>query len=63
MSQKSIIGTSVRRNDLLAKVTGDAKYVADMHLPGMLYARTKRSNVAHARIVKIDTSRALALPE
>ena len=62
MSPKSIIGTSVRRNDLLAKVTGDAKYVADMHLPGLLYARTKRSNVAHARIVKIDTSRALALP-
>ena len=40
MSQKSIIGTSVKRNDLLAKVTGDAKYVADMHLPGLLYART-----------------------
>ena len=62
MSPKSIIGTSVRRSDLIDKVTGNAKYVADMHLPGLLYAKTKRSNIAHAKIVRIDTSRALALP-
>ena len=58
----SIIGTSVRRNDLLAKVTGDAKYVADMQMPGLLHGKTLRSNVAHARIKRIDTRRALALP-
>ena len=58
----SIIGTSVKRQDLLAKVTGDAKYVADMQLPGLLYARSKRSTIAHALIRRIDTSRALALP-
>ena len=62
MSRKTIIGTSVKRTDLIDKVTGNAKYVADMHLPGLLYAKTKRSNIAHARITRIDTSRALALP-
>jgi xanthine dehydrogenase molybdenum-binding subunit len=58
---QTIVGASVKRSDLLAKVTGDAKYVADMTLPGLLYARSKRSNIAHARIRRIDTSRALAL--
>lgn len=57
-----IVGTSVKRSDLLAKVTGEARYVADMQLPGLLYARSKRSNVAHAWIRRIDASRALALP-
>ena len=62
MMDSSIIGTSVKRNDLLGKVTGDAKYVADMQMPGLLHGKTLRSNVAHARIQRIDTSRALALP-
>lgn len=62
MSQSTIIGKSVKRADLLAKVTGTAQYVADMHQPGLLYARSKRSNIAHANIRRIDTSRALALP-
>ena len=62
MSATTIIGTSVKRTDLLGKVTGDAKYVADMAPAGLLYARTKRSNVAHALIRRIDTSKALALP-
>jgi len=58
----SIIGKSVRRNDLLGKVTGDAKYVADMPMSDLLHGKTLRSNVAHACIKSIDTSRALALP-
>ncbi|MFC7517954.1 xanthine dehydrogenase family protein molybdopterin-binding subunit [Herbaspirillum sp. GCM10030257] len=58
----SIIGTSVKRTDLLAKVTGDAKYVADMHMPGLLFGKTKRCNVAHAKIKRIDVSKARALP-
>ena len=62
MSGHSVIGRSVRRHDVLAKVTGEAKYVADLALPGMLYARSKRSDVAHALIRRIDASRALALP-
>ena len=61
-SASTIIGTSVRRNDLLDKVTGNARYVADMSLPGLLHGKTLRSTVAHAHIRRIDTRRALALP-
>lgn len=57
-----IVGTSVRRSDLAEKVSGSARYTADIRLPGMLFARVKRSTVAHAVIRRIDTSRALALP-
>jgi xanthine dehydrogenase molybdenum-binding subunit len=58
----SIIGTSVKRTDLLAKVTGNAKYVADMNMPGLLFGKTKRCTVAHAKIKRIDVSKARALP-
>ena len=57
-----IIGTSVKRTDLTAKVTGDARYVADMSHVGLLHGKTLRSKIAHARIARIDTRRALALP-
>ena len=59
---QSVIGRSVKRVDLLGKVTGQASYAGDLALPGMLHAMIKRSNVAHARIKRIDTSKALALP-
>lgn len=62
MNAGDVIGHSVRRGDLLGKVTGDAKYAGDIVLPGMLHARIKRSTLAHARICRIDASRALALP-
>lgn len=63
MTHKSdIIGNSVKRTDLIGKVTGDAKYAGDFIWPGMLYGRIKRCKVAHANIVRIDTSKALALP-
>ena len=58
----AVVGHSVRRRDLLDKVTGNAVYAGDLKLPGMLYGRMLRSKVAHARIVRIDASRALALP-
>ncbi|WP_018313874.1 molybdopterin cofactor-binding domain-containing protein [Cupriavidus sp. UYPR2.512] len=58
----AVIGHSVKRTDLLDKVTGNARYVADMPFPGLLFGKMKRCNVAHARIRGIDTSRALALP-
>jgi len=57
-----VVGRSVKRTDLLDKVTGNARYAGDFHWPGMLYGRIKRCEVAHARILRIDTSRALALP-
>jgi CO/xanthine dehydrogenase Mo-binding subunit len=44
------------------KVTGRAAFGADYVMPGMLWGKVKRSPHAHARIVKIDASKALALP-
>lgn len=57
-----IVGISVRRNDVAEKVSGSARYTADLRLPGMLFARVKRSTVAHAHIRRVDARRALALP-
>ncbi len=57
-----IIGKSVRRGDVVEKITGSARYVGDLRLPGMLFARSLRSTIAHANIVRIDASRARALP-
>jgi xanthine dehydrogenase molybdenum-binding subunit len=57
-----VIGTSVRRPDVQGKVTGAARYAGDLHLPGMLHAKIKRSTVPHANILRIDFSKALKLP-
>jgi CO/xanthine dehydrogenase Mo-binding subunit len=57
-----VVGQRPVRPDGVDKVTGRAQFGADFHLPGMLVARIKRSPHAHARIVKIDVSAALALP-
>ena len=56
------IGKSVTRQDGIAKVTGQAEYVSDIKLNGMLYAGLKLSTHAHAKILRIDTSKAAALP-
>ncbi len=55
------VGRKTDRIDSVVKLTGEATYVSDMTLPGMLYARVKASPHARARIVSIDTSRAQAL--
>ncbi|VTU15247.1 Xanthine dehydrogenase molybdenum-binding subunit [Variovorax sp. SRS16] len=57
-----VIGHSVKRRDLLDKVTGQAVYAGDLTLPGMLHGKMLRSKIAHARVVRIDASKALALP-
>ena len=46
MSDFSVIGESQRRPDMPGKVSGRAQYAGDLSLPGMLHAKTKRSNVA-----------------
>ena len=56
------VGTRPVRPDGVDKVTGRAKFGADMALPGMLVGRVLRSPHAHARIRAIDASRARALP-
>ena len=57
-----VVGTRPIRHDGADKVTGKARYGADISLPGMLYGKVLRSPHAHARIKSIDTSRAKALP-
>jgi len=57
-----VIGTRPIRHDGVDKVTGRAKYGADIHLSGLLYGVVLRSPHAHARIKRIDTSRAEAFP-
>ena len=57
-----IVGSQPIRPDGVDKVTGRAKFGADLHLPGMLIGCTVRSPHAHARIKSIDTSKAEALP-
>jgi CO/xanthine dehydrogenase Mo-binding subunit len=58
----SIAGTSAPRVDGVEKVTGKAVYASDIRLPGMAYARILRSTVAHAKLARVDASRAKALP-
>ena len=58
----NVVGKPLPRPDAVAKVTGTAKYTDDFAFPGMLYARTLRAGVPHARIKHIDTFRARALP-
>src|SRR5215510_641794 len=48
--------------DLVAKVTGKAKYAEDFRVDGMLFAKLLLSPMPHARVVRIDTSAALAMP-
>ena len=56
-----VIGRNVRRIDAPSKVSGRLKYAGDMLMPGMLHVQVLRSPHAHARIVSIDTSAALAM--
>ena len=56
------IGKSVPRRDGVDKVTGRGLFTSDMYLPGMLFAKILRSPPAHARIVRINTSKAAAMP-
>ncbi|MBV9439988.1 MAG: molybdopterin-dependent oxidoreductase, partial [Candidatus Eremiobacteraeota bacterium] len=57
----STIGASLARPDALAKITGAARYPADLVRPGMLHCKAIFSHRPHARIVRLDVSRARAL--
>ena len=65
MSEKKdfrVLSTRPARLDAFDKATGRAMYTDDLKLPGMLYGALLQSPLAHARIVRIDTSKAEALP-
>ena len=57
----TLIGARLPRVDAREKVTGDARYAADFNFPGQLWLKILRSPHAHARILSIDASEALAL--
>ncbi len=60
--QSTIIGQPVGRIEGPAKVTGVTRYAADIALPGMLFGKVLRSPYPHARILRIDASRAWTVP-
>ena len=57
----SVVGKHVQRVEGYEKVTGESKFIADIALPGMLIGRVLRSPYPHARILRIDTSKAQRL--
>lgn len=62
MANLSVIGTNVQRVDAVDKVTGKAKFCSDFKIPGTLHARIVKSPYPHAKILRIDVSKAKKLP-
>jgi putative selenate reductase molybdopterin-binding subunit len=56
-----IVGQPIGRLDGIGKVSGEARYSGDVTLPGLVWGKALRSPLPHARIVRIDASRAKAL--
>jgi len=62
MEQFNIITKRVHRPDSVEKVKGQAKFTADLVMPGMLVGKILRSTRHHARLLNLDVSRALKVP-
>jgi CO/xanthine dehydrogenase Mo-binding subunit len=60
-NENFIIGKSVKRIDALGKVTGEAPYPSDINIEGQLWLKIKFSERAHARVVNVDSSKAMQL--
>jgi len=58
----AVVGKAVKRKEDPRLITGEARYLEDITLPGMAHAAVLRSPHAHARIVSINTERAAAVP-
>src|SRR6478672_8546769 len=61
-NKHKLIGQNYTTPDLVAKVTGKAKYAEDFRADGMLFCKLLLSPMPHARVTKIDASAALAMP-
>ena len=59
---KKLIGQNYTTPDIVAKVTGKAKYAEDYKAEGMLWTKLMLSPMPHARITRMDLSAALAMP-
>ena len=62
MADNKLIGQNYTTPDLVAKVTGKAKYAEDYRVEGMLFAKLLVSPMPHARVRRLDTSAAMAMP-
>jgi len=62
MAPTKLLGQNYTTSDLVAKVTGQAKYAEDFRAEGMLFIKLLLSPMPHARVKSIDTSAALAMP-
>src|ERR1700750_2792605 len=62
MADTKYVGQTYTTPDLIAKVTGRAKYAEDYRADGMLFAKLLLSPMPHARVLRIDTSAATAMP-
>ena len=60
--KSKLVGQNYTTPDLVAKVTGRAKYAEDFRAEGMLFAKLLLSPYPHAKVVSIDASEALAMP-
>jgi xanthine dehydrogenase YagR molybdenum-binding subunit len=59
---REVVGREALRKDARERILGQARYTADVQLPGMLHAAILRSPFAHARVRRIDLSAAAAMP-
>src|SRR3954454_22825295 len=62
MADNKLIGQNYTTPDLVAKVTGKAKYAEDYRIEGMLFCKLLVSPYPHARVTHLDTSAAMAHP-
>jgi len=62
LEELSVVGKRLPLIGGVEKATGTALFTADIKLPGMLYGKALRSPYAHAKVVKLDTSKAEKLP-
>ena len=62
MADNKLFGSNYTTPDIIAKVTGQAKYAEDFRADGMLFIKLLLSPMPHARVRSIDTSAALAMP-
>jgi xanthine dehydrogenase molybdenum-binding subunit len=62
MPDQKLVGSNYTPPDLVAKVTGRALFAEDYRADGMLFAKLLLSPMPHARVRRIDTAAALALP-
>jgi len=62
MAEQKLVGRNYTVPDLVAKVTGKSKYAEDFRAEGMLFAKVLLSPLPHARVTRIDVSKAMAMP-